>query len=73
MIPRHGDVSDDPDMAEQRVPDEVWAAIQPLLSPKRPIPKAADPGPRTKRSGRDYLVESTRSVLIRSPVFVAQF
>jgi hypothetical protein len=28
MIPRHGDFFDDPDMAEQLVPDEVWAAIQ---------------------------------------------
>jgi hypothetical protein len=34
-------------MAEQLVPDEVWAAIQPLLPAKAPIPRAADPGSRT--------------------------
>jgi hypothetical protein len=28
-----------PTMAEQLVPDEVWAAIQLLLPPKRPYPK----------------------------------
>jgi transposase len=30
-------------MAEQLVPDEVWAAIQPLLPPKRPHPKGGRP------------------------------
>src|SRR5215204_2904630 len=30
-------------MAEQFVPDEVWAAIQPLLPPKRPHPKGGRP------------------------------
>jgi hypothetical protein len=29
--------------AEQLVPDEVWAAIQPLLPPKRPHPKGGRP------------------------------
>jgi transposase len=32
-----------PTMAEQLVPDEVWAAIQPLLPPKRPHPKGGRP------------------------------
>jgi transposase len=31
-------------MAEQLVPDEVWAAIQPLLPAKRPHPKGDRPG-----------------------------
>jgi transposase len=30
-------------MAEQLVPDEVWAAIEPLLPPKRPHPKGGRP------------------------------
>src|SRR5215204_4463278 len=30
-------------MAEQLVPDEVWAAIQPLLPPKPPHPKGSPP------------------------------
>jgi hypothetical protein len=30
-------------MAEQLVPDEVWAAIQPLLPAKRPHPKGGRP------------------------------
>src|SRR5215211_2192330 len=30
-------------MAEQLVPDEVWAAIQPLLPPKPPHPKGGRP------------------------------
>jgi transposase len=30
-------------MAEQLVPEEVWAAIQPLLPPKRPHPKGGRP------------------------------
>jgi hypothetical protein len=29
MIPRHGDLTDDLTMAQQLVPDDVWAAIQP--------------------------------------------
>jgi transposase len=32
-----------PTMAEQFVPDEVWAAIQPLLPPKPPHPKGGRP------------------------------
>jgi transposase len=32
-----------PTMAEQLVPDEVWAAIQPLLPAKRPRPKGGRP------------------------------
>jgi transposase len=32
-----------PTMAEQLVPDEVWAAIQPLLPAKRPHPKGGRP------------------------------
>jgi transposase len=32
-----------PAMAEQLVPDEVWAAIQPLLPSKRPHPKGGRP------------------------------
>ena len=32
-----------PTMAEQLVPDEVWDAIQPLLSAKRPHPKGGRP------------------------------
>jgi transposase len=32
-----------PIMAEQLVPDEVWAAIQPLLPAKRPHPKGGRP------------------------------
>jgi transposase len=32
-----------PTMAEQLVPDEVWAAIQPLLPPKPPHPKGGRP------------------------------
>jgi transposase len=32
-----------PAMAEQLVPDEVWAAIQPLLPSKRPHPKSGRP------------------------------
>jgi transposase len=30
-------------MAEQLVPDEIWPAIQPLLSPKPPHPKGGRP------------------------------
>jgi transposase len=30
-------------MAEQLVPDEIWAAIQPLLPPKPPHPKGGRP------------------------------
>src|SRR5919198_3166667 len=30
-------------MAEQLVPDEVWAAVQPLLPPKRPHPRGGRP------------------------------
>jgi transposase len=30
-------------MAEHLIPDEVWAAIQPLLPPKRPHPKGGRP------------------------------
>jgi transposase len=30
-------------MAEHLVPDEIWAAIQPLLPPKRPHPKGGRP------------------------------
>jgi hypothetical protein len=33
MLRRHGDLFAIPDMAEQLVADEVWAAIQPLLPP----------------------------------------
>ena len=36
-------------MAEQLVPDEVWAAIAPLLPPKPPHPKGGRPGSRTGR------------------------
>jgi transposase len=32
-----------PSMAEHLIPDEVWAAIQPLLPPKRPHPKGGRP------------------------------
>ena len=32
-----------PTMAEQLVPDELWAAIQPLLPAKRPHPKGGRP------------------------------
>jgi hypothetical protein len=32
-----------PTMAEQLVPYEVWAAIQPLLPPKWPYPKGGRP------------------------------
>ena len=30
-------------MAEHLVPDEIWAAIQPLLPPKPPYPKGGRP------------------------------
>jgi hypothetical protein len=43
MIRRHGDLIDDPTMAQQLVPGEVWAAIQPLLPPKPPHPKGGRP------------------------------
>jgi transposase len=36
-------------MAEQLVPDEVWAAVRPPLPPSRHIPRAAGPGSRTER------------------------
>ena len=32
-----------PTMAEQLVPDDVWAAVQPLLPPKPPHPKGGRP------------------------------
>ena len=32
-----------PTMAEQLVPDEFWAAIQPLLPPNPPHPKGGRP------------------------------
>jgi hypothetical protein len=43
-------------MAEQLVPDELWAAIQPLLPPKPPHPKG----------GRPWIED--RAVLDRHPV-----
>jgi Putative transposase of IS4/5 family (DUF4096) len=43
MIPRHGDLFDHLMMAEQLVPDGVWAAIAPLLPSKPPHPKGGRP------------------------------
>jgi hypothetical protein len=36
-------------ITEQLVPDAVWVAIQPLLPPKRSIPRVGDPGSGTGR------------------------
>jgi transposase len=41
--PWHDDLFDGSDMAEQLVPDEIWAAIEPLLPAKRPHPKGGRP------------------------------
>jgi transposase len=45
-------------MAEQLVPDEVWAAIQPLLPAKRPHPKGGRPwiGDRAVLGGIIYVL-----------------
>ena len=45
MIPRHGDLIDDPDHGEQLVHDEVWVAIQPLLPAK----------PSHRKGGRPWI------------------
>jgi transposase len=47
-------------MAEQLIPDEVWAAIAPLLPPKRPIPRAARPwdGDRAVLGGIIYVLRA---------------
>jgi transposase len=47
-------------MAEQLVPDEVWAAIQPLLPPKRPHSKGGRPwiGDRAVLGGIIYVLRA---------------
>jgi transposase len=47
-------------MAEQLVPDEAWAAIQPLLPPKRPHPKGGRPwiGDRAVLGGIIYVLRA---------------
>jgi transposase len=42
-IPRHGGLIDDSDHGRATRPDEVWAAIQPLLPPKPQHPKGGRP------------------------------
>jgi transposase len=47
-------------MAEQLVPEDVWAAIQPLLPPKPPHPKGGRPwiGDRAVLGGLIYLLRA---------------
>ena len=47
-------------MAEQLIPDEVWAAIAPLLPPKRPHPKGGPPlaGDRAVLGGIIYVLRA---------------
>jgi transposase len=60
MIPRYGDLFDDTNHGEQLVPDEVWAAIQPLLPAKPPHPYGGRPwiGDRAVLGGSIYVLRA---------------